>query len=108
MKQRADWHAVMIDGRSFDVKYIGQGWGRAVAIIRGTFPEIGRAVLKATSSASDQNRLEMEVLREVEAAEEAAVRTMDTRVRVLQEAAEDGVSAGEALERADRVALDRD
>ena len=76
MKERSEWHSATIDGRNYDVKYLGQGWGRAVAPIRGVFPDVGKAVLKVTSSASDQNRLEIEVLKEVEAMEEAAANTM--------------------------------
>ena len=75
MKRRQGWHAASIDGRYYDVQYIGQGWGRAVAMIRGDFPDIGEAVLKVTSSESDQNRREIDFVREIDDGEEAAIKT---------------------------------
>ena len=50
----------------FVAKYLGAGWGRAVALLRPDFPGHGQAVLKVQLEKNSDNETEAGVIRAIQ------------------------------------------
>ena len=72
-RDQSNWHTTEVDGNSHQVRFLGQGFGRAVAKVAHPIQGIGECVLKVTVSKSGQTEWELAVLKAMTRAAQGSI-----------------------------------